>query len=191
MLIMRQPGQPLPKIWLMTDQRNDAVLEDAIRKLPKGSGIIFRHYHLRLEERGRRFSQILRLAKRQGHLVQLAGHPLVARKWGADGVHGRQWKRKETGGLLYSAPVHNVSQIKEAQNNGADLYFLSPAFITRSHPEAKPLNAAQLSRLSRLCTGTVILLGGMNQKRWRSSNHLNAHGWAAIDALSQSRFISD
>ena len=36
----------LPAVWLVSDARNDSVLERALRRLPRGSGLIFRHYHL-------------------------------------------------------------------------------------------------------------------------------------------------
>ncbi len=181
---MHQPVKPLPKIWLMTDERNDAVLERAVRKLPRGSGIIFRHYHLNEAARAERFATLKRLARKRGQLILLAGHPSLAQNWCADGVHGREWTRRVTAGLLHSAPVHNVHEIRRANFNGADLFFLSPAFFTRSHPEAKPLNSVQLRRLVKLCDGPVILLGGMKRTRFIAKNHLNVHGWAAIGALS-------
>ena len=42
---------PLPDLWLVSDARNDAVLEAALARLPRGSGFIFRHYHLRPPKR--------------------------------------------------------------------------------------------------------------------------------------------
>ena len=38
--------QSLPLIWLLSDARNDAQLEQALADLPRGSGFVFRHYHL-------------------------------------------------------------------------------------------------------------------------------------------------
>jgi thiamine-phosphate pyrophosphorylase len=45
-------SQPLPRLWLMTDERLGGGLIDAVLRLPDGAGIVFRHY--RLEEKGRR-----------------------------------------------------------------------------------------------------------------------------------------
>jgi len=36
----------IPPIWLVSDARNDGGLEQALARLPRGSGLIFRHYHL-------------------------------------------------------------------------------------------------------------------------------------------------
>lgn len=173
-----------PQIWLMTDRRNDAVLEQTIKSLPRGSGIIFRHYHLDGDARRDKFLSIKAMAKRSDHILLLAGSPKLARQWGADGVHGRQWKRHQTSGLLHSAPVHNPEEIKAANHNGADLLFLSPAFATRSHAGQRPLSQLQLKRLIAICRKPVILLGGMNALRFQQRDHLGAHGWAAIDGLS-------
>lgn len=173
-----------PQIWLMTDARNDAVLERSIKAMPRGSGIVFRHYHLGPDERRDRFQTIKACAKRRDHILLLAGSPSLARQWGADGVHGRQWKRHQTAGLLHSAPVHDPREIWLAKHHGADLLFLSPAFRTRSHSEQQPLNRIQLRRLIRLCQKPVILLGGMDAQRFQKQEYLGAYGWAAIDGLS-------
>ncbi len=183
---MHQPcfSQVYPQIWLMTDFRNDAVLEESISNLPRGSGIIFRHYHLDGDSRYQRFKAVQACARRKDHLLMLAGPPRLARLWGADGVHGRQWQRHQTAGLLHSAPVHNISEIRVAQHAGADLLFLSPVFATRSHPGQKPLGHMQAKKLISLCQIPVILLGGMNAQRFQQREHLGALGWAAIDGLS-------
>ncbi|MEP3450707.1 MAG: thiamine phosphate synthase [Parasphingorhabdus sp.] len=185
---MYQHANSLPKIWLMTDERNDSLLENTIRKLPRHSGVIFRHYHLQEGARVERFAKLKMLARKHHHLILLADRPSLARKWGADGVHGRHWKRQETIGLLHSAPIHNEKEIRQAQHNGADIFFVSPVFTTRSHPESKPLNNLQLRRLNDLCGRPVVLLGGMDRQRFTCKRHLKAHGWAAIDALSQKNF---
>ncbi|ATW02984.1 thiamine phosphate synthase [Sphingorhabdus sp. YGSMI21] len=172
-----------PRLWLFTDERNDAQLEQSVRKLPRGSGIVFRHYHLPADARRARFETIRRLARRYGHRLLLAGPVEQARRWGADGVHGRTPRRRLAAGLLHSVAVHDAGEIQQANRAGADLYFLSPVFTTRSHPGQRPLNPLQARRLAALCQGAVIYLGGMNRHRYRTrKNHLT-HGWAAIDAL--------
>ena len=177
-----------PQIWLMTDARNDAMLEKSIKALPRGSGIVFRHYHLPPDQRRERFAEVRRWARRGDHTLLLAGPPTTARQWGADGVHGRQWKRHQTAGMIHSAPVHNLNEVSMASHHGADILFLSPVFATRSHPGQRPIAHIQLRRLVTLCTilhrKPVILLGGMDARRFQHLAGLGAHGWAAIDRLS-------
>ena len=78
--------QTLPHLWLLSDERNDRVLERALRRLPRGSGFIYRHYHLPSEERIARWFQLRRIARSRGHVVVLADSALTALEWGADGL---------------------------------------------------------------------------------------------------------
>ena len=173
----------VPEIWLFTDERNDAILDRAILRLPRRSGIIFRHYHLSDPMRRARFQTVKKLARRRGHIVFLAGSPTLAKRWRADGVHGRLQRRSNMAGLLHSAPVHDAREIQQANRCGSAIFFLSPIFATRSHPGQRPLNAAQVRRLAALCNGAVIYLGGMDAYRYRRRKNLLTHGWAAIDAF--------
>ncbi|HEY9092943.1 thiamine phosphate synthase [Parasphingorhabdus sp.] len=182
-----QYPQICPQIWLMTDARNDDMLEKSIKALPRGSGIVFRHYHLTPGKRRERFEQIKYRARRGDHILLLAGSPSEARQWGADGVYGTfggAHRGYETAGLLHGAPVHDLREIAMARHHGADLLFLSPAFATRSHPGQRPLHRIQLRRLVALCRKPVMLLGGVDAMRFRKMADLGAHGWAAIDGLS-------
>lgn len=117
-------------------------------------------------------------------MLLLAGSPALARRWRADGVHGRICRRSMVSGLLHSAPVHDAREIQQANRAGADLFFLSPVFATRSHPGQRPLPFLQTKRLAALCNGAVIFLGGMNARRYRARKSRLTHGWAAIDGLS-------
>ena len=82
----RQPT--LPRLWLISDARNDAGLAAALARLPRGSGFIFRHYHLPPAARQARFTALARLARQRAMVVVLAGTPAEARRWGADGAYG-------------------------------------------------------------------------------------------------------
>lgn len=177
-------GSTLPRLWLFTDQRNDSQLERAILRMPRGSGIVFRHYHLDERSRRKRFECVRKLARRRGHIVFLAGSSALARLWRADGVHGGVSCRSSHLGLLRSVPVHNPQEIHQANRAGAAIFFLSPIFTTRSHPGQRPLNPVQARRLAALCNGAVIFLGGMNRRLYRARKMQLIHGWAAIDGLT-------
>ncbi|WP_246218828.1 thiamine phosphate synthase [Parasphingorhabdus halotolerans] len=167
----------------MTDARNDSDLEDVIKRLPRGSGIIFRHYHLDASPRKARFLSVQAIAKTYGHLIFLAGAPQLARAWNADGVHSRDHNRSLKNGLLCSAPVHNMREINAAKRSGADIILLSPVAKTRSHLGKPSLNRLQLRHLIGFCDKPVVLLGGMDRDRFRHYADLDTHGWAAIDGL--------
>ncbi|WP_328705888.1 thiamine phosphate synthase [Erythrobacter rubeus] len=179
---MRQ-DQSLPNLWLISDARNDAVLEDALRRMPRGSGFIYRHYHLDEEKRYARFRKLRRIARACNHTVVLADSALTATDWGADGIYGAPkslWPRRRE--LLHLATAHNLREIGEANLIGSDGVLLSPIFSTNSHPGGQVLGPVRFKALARYSRAPVIALGGMDARRARA---LDWPRWAAIDGLSK------
>ena len=162
--------KPLPAVWLVSDARNDAALETALARLPRGSGFIFRHFHLPPTQRRARFLALLQIARGRDHIVALGGSRAEARAWRADLAFG-------PGGEL--VPVHSLRELARARPAIAVL--LSPAFATRSHPGAKPLGPLRFRLLAARTALPVIALGGMNP---RTAKRLNWPRWAGIDAFS-------
>lgn len=162
--------QPLPRLWLMTDERQGDDLWRALERLPKGAGVVFRHYGLAAGERRRLFERVRKVARRR-RLFVLAGGGLRG-----DGVHGRR------GGGFRSASAHSLSELKTAERSGARLIFLSPAFATRSHPDGRPLGPIRFGLISRHARVPVIALGGVDARKARRLPHI--YGWAGIDAWS-------
>ena len=162
--------QPLPRLWLMTDERLGDGLLDAVAGLPAGAGIVFRHYSL--PETGRRaLFDAVKLAAPGP--VLLAGPPEQAQAWGADGSHGRH-------AGATTAPAHDLAEIRAAEAAGAALIFLSPVFETRSHPEAAVLGTEGFAALAGQTQLPVVALGGMDATRVKRLS--GAYGWAGIDA---------
>jgi thiamine-phosphate pyrophosphorylase len=174
-------NQPLPNLWLLSDERNDASLDEALMGLPRGSGFIYRHYHLAPAQRIDRWYRLLRLARARGHLAILADSALTAREWGADGLYGAPRALYPTSNLLTLATAHSLREIGDANRVRADAVLLSPVFSTRSHPGAPALGPLRFRHLAAYAQMPVIALGGMTLARAR------ALGWprcAAIDGLS-------
>lgn len=172
--------QSVPDIWLLSDDRNDAVLEEAIGRLPPGSGFVFRHYHLDADARAVRFAQILPLLRHAGHWAIVSGGFRTAEKWGADGVYGGLGAIAPAE-LRWIATAHNEAEIADANEYGACAVMLSPVFPTRSHPGAASLGSDRFRELAALSAIPVIALGGMTAERARD---LNWPRWAAVDGLS-------
>jgi thiamine-phosphate pyrophosphorylase len=166
--------QPLPRLWLITDERQGDGLFAAIARLPQGAGIVFRHHSLAEVARRDLFDRVKAAAPGP---VLLAGPAEQAEAWGADGSHG-----SGRGGGLRSAPAHSYAEIRAAERAGAAFLFLSPVYPTRSHPEARPLGLARFAWLARRTRLPVIALGGMNEARGRRLASFGAYGWAGIDA---------
>jgi thiamine-phosphate pyrophosphorylase len=194
----RQPA--LPALWLVTDARNDARLAEALARLPRGSGMIYRHYHLAPAARRARYEQLARIARRRGHTVVLSGTVREARCWKAHGVYcAPAHAGASAGGVVpnWVAPgglrpppargralrlitAHSLREVAAARRARADALVLSPVFATRSHPGARTLGPLRFRLLAARAGAPVIALGGMDARRalWLGCAH-----WAAIDGL--------
>jgi thiamine-phosphate pyrophosphorylase len=167
-----RPRHPLPRLWLMTDERQGDRLWDALARLPEGGGVVFRHYSLPQADRHALFEDVRRVTRERGHVLLSTGSPFA----GADGVHNGR------GPGLRTASAHGLREIHRAERSGADLIFLSPVFATRSHPQARPLGTLRFASLARRSRVPLVALGGMNETRFRTLR--GAYGWAGIDAWS-------
>jgi thiamine-phosphate pyrophosphorylase len=161
--------QPLPRLWLMTDERQGEGLWEALERLPKGAGVVFRHYSLEGAERRKLFERVRKVARRRRLL-------LFARDLGADGSHGGRGKG------LKSVSTHSLPELKAAERSGAALVFLSPAYPTRSHPGRRALGPVRFGLIASQARVPVIALGGVDARRARRLPHI--YGWAGIDAWS-------
>jgi thiamine-phosphate pyrophosphorylase len=175
-------AKTLPRLWLISDARNDAQLARALKALPRGSGFIFRHYHLPDPARWARFRELRRIARARGHRVILADSALTAREWGADGIYGApRCLTPRRCGLLHLATAHDLRELGLAARLGADAVLLSPIFPTATHPGGAVLGPVSFRLLARQSAVPVIALGGMTARRARA---LDWPRWAAIDGLS-------
>lgn len=164
------PDQPLPRLWLMTDERLGDRLFDAVARLPAGAGIVFRHYSLDEEERHLLFDRVR--AAHPGQLL-LAGPAEIAAMWGADGSHGRHQGAA-------TASAHDLAELRMAEAVGAQLVFLAPVYATRSHPGSKILGPQGFAALAAETRLPAVALGGMDAGR--AETLAGAYGWAGIDA---------
>ena len=166
---MKKRYTPLPRLWLMTDLRMGERLIPAIKALPGGAGVIFRHYGMERKARQALLRDVGRIAKARRLMLIVAGK---------GGKHGR------FRGAI-TAPVHSVRERIEAERAGVKLLFVSPVFSTSSHIDAKPLGRVRFGLLIRQSKCPVIALGGMSARRARSLRAFGIYGWAGIDAFTR------
>ena len=170
---------PLPITWLISDARNDGALAKALARLPRGSGFIFRHYHLAAAPRAARFAALARLCRRFGHVAVWSGSAADARAAGASGCYGSPALLARGPKLLRLVTAHSLREIRMVRR--ADAVLLSPVFPTRTHPGGASLGAVRFHLLAARSRVPVIALGGMNHQTARRLQMLR---WAAIDGLS-------
>ncbi|GGB88219.1 thiamine phosphate synthase [Novosphingobium endophyticum] len=181
---IRHPPLPasLPDLWLVSDESVDSLLPQALARLPRGSGFIFRHYGLAPGQRRARFRELARMARRRGHRAALSGTPREARQWRADAVYGPPERLARGPALLRLVTAHSLREVARANLGRADIVLISPVFPTRSHPGAPHLGPVRFRLLAARSHLPVIALGGMNARRARS---IGAPKWAAIQALAK------
>jgi thiamine-phosphate pyrophosphorylase len=163
-------------LWLMTDERIGAALWPALEALPRGAGVVFRHYRTPLTERRLLFARLVRIAQRRGLVLVRAGDTPLGR--GEDGVHG---SRKRARGLR-TWPVHSRRDAIAGARAGADLLFVSPIFATRSHPRAHGIGVRQARQIVRGLPIRAVALGGITAAHGALLTKAGFWGWAAIDA---------
>lgn len=178
-----QRRHPLPRLWLMTDERQGDALWPAIDALPRGSGIVVRHHNLAGSERRDLAKKVRKAAKRRRLAVILAGTEKETIAVAADGFHRRS-AHIGAARLIRTIAVHNPRELALAHRIDADLVFLSPVYPTRSHPGGRALGRVRFGLLARRSRIPIIVLGGMTAKRARSLRGFGIYGWAAIGELT-------
>ncbi|MGB1547566.1 MAG: thiamine phosphate synthase [Alphaproteobacteria bacterium] len=185
-------GRRLPPLIHLTDAARFPDPEPAIRRLPRGSLVILRHY----EAKGRRAlaERIARLCRSLGLRLLIAGDGRLAAAVHADGLHlpewlargrisaGYGWRRRRPDWLI-TAAAHSEAALRHAEAAGAHAVLLSPVFSTQSHPEAAPLGSARFARLAHRARLPVYGLGGIDARTVRRLRHSGATGLAIVSAL--------
>lgn len=175
----RHPRLCPPRLWMFTDPRGGDPVA-AIEQLPRGSGVVFRHYHLPPRQRRALFGRVRQAVRRRRGVLLLAGPPKLAAAWGADGAYDRSARRSQG---VRAVGVHNDAEAALARRVRADFVFVSPVFPTRSHAGARTLGPVRLGLLLRHIDAAAYALGGMDARRWRRLKALKLAGYGAIDAL--------
>lgn len=168
--------QPVPILWLMTDERLGDGLWVAIDRLPRGAGIVFRHYGTPEADRRRIFAKVTRIARARGLVVVRAGKTPMRGEMGTHNRFGRG---------IVTVSVHRRMEAVAARRMGADVLFVSPMLATRSHIGAREVSNVRAMLIVRGVPGTRIALGGMDAARFRRLRGFD--GWAGIDAWSENR----
>jgi thiamine-phosphate pyrophosphorylase len=142
-----------PERWLIVASAPREQDWPAIRRLPRGSGVLL------LRKLGANEQRRLRnLAKLRDLSIAVEGRPVAAR-------------------------VHDLRELRHALLRQTQLILLSPIYETGSHPDWKPLRRMRASALARLAGRKAIALGGMNAQRYARIAPLGFIGWAGISAF--------
>ncbi len=155
-------GRRSPPLWLFTDDRRLPDPCAAVAALPRGlAGVVFRHDGA--PGRAVLALRVARLCRERRLVLAVAGDWRLAARCHA-GLHLRaghapvapRWMRHLT------ASAHGRADVVRGRRADTALGFISPVFVTASHPVARGLGPARWARLARLAGGRAAALGGLD-----------------------------
>ena len=185
--LKHQSGQTVPfSLAFLTDHTRIAQPEVIARVLPRGAAVILRDY-----ESPQRVGLAKRLSvicKARGVFLLVGNDPDLAIAVNADGVHCPRWSKLKQADLpdrfIMTAGCHNDTELITANERGATMALLSPAFPTNSHIGKAGIGIAAFKSLADQAPLPVIALGGVTPVNAHQLTSPNVVGIAAIGAFN-------
>ena len=178
----------LPKVWFVTDETRVPDVPRAVAALPRGTGVIFRHYGAR--DRDSLVHKVAALCRVRGLVFVVAQDWRLAAAVRADGLHvpehaargwpsgARLWRRMR--GAILTVAAHGARGLADAERLKASAALLAPVFPTASHPGRAALGLVRAAALVRHRKLPVYALGGAGPKRLAQ---VRAAGFAGIAGI--------
>jgi thiamine-phosphate pyrophosphorylase len=173
--------KPLPRQWLFTDPVRTPDPVAIAKRLPRGTGVVYRHFGAadRLAV-GRALGTV---ARRRGLLFLVGADPALARTLRADGVHWPErlmHKARRRG--IDTAAVHGQAALRRAARLPLRAVFLSPIARSDSPSAGAALGLERAGRWAKGSVHPVVALGGVGPRDARAMRRAGFAGWAGIAA---------
>ncbi|PCI02014.1 MAG: thiamine phosphate synthase [Zetaproteobacteria bacterium] len=165
---------PPIKLLLLTDSKRfntqQAMLNCIDQAMQGGvDTIVLREKHLDSAKLLSLASKLRVITHNHGVRLMIHSQADVAKAVSADGVHVdgksiseiKQIKQWLGDGFMVSASCHDKGELKHAEQQGADFCFLSPVFLTQSHPGAPSLGEETFLHMAASVPIPVLALGGI------------------------------
>ncbi len=185
---LRTRGKGLPVVWFVTDPERTPDPVAIAQRLPRGAGVIYRHFgRAGAESVARRLAEVAH----ERELVLLIGADAgLAAEVGARGVHLPEREAGRAGALgaahpdwLITAAAHSGPAVRAALRAGVDGVLLSTVFESRSPSAGTPMGPRRLGRIVRRAGGPVYALGGVDAHTARRLVGTGVAGFAAVEGL--------
>ncbi len=177
-------GRALPRAFFLTDPDRTPDLFALIRRLPRGFGVIYRHFGA--ADRATLAATLARACRQRGLILLVSADPSLARRIGADGVHWPEARlrgvRPRSPRFIETAAAHSPAAIARAHRLGVDAAIVSSVFPSRSPSAGKATGPLRFRLLARHAALPVYALGGLNAGNAARAMS-GAAGWAAIEAV--------
>ena len=182
--------EQLPKIFCFISDYDETY----IKRLPKNIAIIYRNYNKNINKT--EIIKIKTLCKKDRRKFFLANNVKIAIQLNLDGVYipsfNKEFKinyftKKKKFIILGSA--HNISEIRNKENQRVNYIFLSPIFITKK--SNKFLGIHKFNNLANYTSKKIICLGGIKKNNLRKIKLLNIYGFSSVSLFKQNiKYIS-
>jgi len=180
----RRKTRGLPALFFVTDEARTPDPVRIAQALPRGTGIIFRHYGA--PDRAALAHRLAKVSRARGLVLLIGADPALARQVRAQGVHwpeGLMARAQARRCGFTTAAAHDGRALIRIRNIGSDAAFLSPVFATRSGAQKRPLGILRFTALTRMSRVPVYALGGISPSTAKRLLNSGAVGLAAVDAF--------
>ena len=188
----RVGGKPrLPSLWFLTDPDRTPDAEAIVARLPRGAGVIYRHFGA--AQALAVAARLRRLTAARGIVLLIGADAALAARVGADGVHLPERLMTQAIRLRHRRPrwiitaaAHNPAAVARGGQLRLDAVFTSVAFASRSPSASRPMGVIRRARIARRGKVAVIALGGVNNETAPRLIGAGVHGLAAVEGFGVS-----
>lgn len=175
----------LPPALFLTDPVRTPEPETIAAGLPRGFGVVYRHFGAADRERiARRLAEVCRA---RGLVLLIAADPELAMRADADGVHwpfrlrqgARRWRTRFD---LQTVSAHSGRELREAGRLPVGAVLLSAVFPSKSPTAGPAMGALRFTQLAGAAAKPVYALGGLTAET--ASQVAVSGGFAAVEGLA-------
>ena len=175
----------LPPALFVTDPARTPQPERIVAGLPKGWGVVYRHFGAPDWEAVA--ASLVQLCRARGLALLIAADPSLAAKVGAGGVHWPFRMRSQIGRWrgrfrLQTMSAHSAGELKIAARFPVDAVLVSAVFPSLSPSAGKAMGGLRFRNLAREAGLPVYALGGVTADTAGAA--AGAAGFAAVDGMA-------
>jgi thiamine-phosphate pyrophosphorylase len=186
---VRGKRQPAPTVFFVTDPDRTPDPAVVAKRLPRGTGVIFRGFGRPGAERTA--AALAAIARARGLVLLIGADERLAYNVGARGVHLPERDLGRARGIrarhpnwLITGAAHSPIAVARAKRSGIDAVLLSTAFSSNSASASLPLGPVRLALIVKGAHVPVIALGGVTGRTSKRLIGTGVWGLAAVDGLS-------
>jgi thiamine-phosphate pyrophosphorylase len=175
----------LPPALFVTDPARTPEPETIAARLPRGFGVVYRHFGA--ADRGVVARRLAGICRARGLVLLVAADPALALQADADGVHwpfrlrgqARLWRSRFR---LQTLSAHSGRELRAAAGFPVDAVLLSTVFASRSPSAGPGMGALRFAKLAAPAAKPVYALGGMTAQT--ACQVAISGGFAAVEGLA-------